>query len=88
LKEGLVRKINLDKEWALGQICHRKRPSYFLLTLDRAEIAHYFYHWRYNLRDQVKTALRHIKWLSEDKKQYVLNLPTDLQYRCNARLRR
>jgi len=81
LEEGVVRKINLDKEWALGQFCHRKGLQSRHLTLDRAEIAHYFYHWRYHLREQVTSSLRHIHWLSQDKKEYVENLPSDLQYK-------
>lgn len=54
-------------------------PLMRLLIQGRAEIAHYFYHWRYNLREQVKTALRHINYLSQEKKNYIRNLPSDLQ---------
>jgi len=83
IEEGDIIKINLDREWALGQFCHRLVLLIIVLTLERAEIAHYFYHWRFNLREQVKTALRHIKYASPEKKAYIENLPTDLQYKYN-----
>jgi hypothetical protein len=70
LEDGTVIKVHLNKQWALGKFCHA-----------RAEIAHYFYHWRYNLRDDVKTALRHIHYLNDAKKEFIATLPRDEQDR-------
>jgi len=82
VKDGIITKVNLDREWALGKFCHgicRRKSSW--LTSDRAEIAHYFYHWRYHLREQVKTALRQINYLNQEKKNYIRGLPSNLQNR-------
>jgi hypothetical protein len=48
---------------------------------DRSEIAHYFYHWRWNLREQVKTALGYIGYMNQEKKIYIRNLPSDRQHK-------
>ena len=79
IKQGIITKVNLDREWALGQFCHRKSLLGMLLTKGRAEIAHYFYHWRYHLREQVSFALSGIGYLNEDKKNYIRDLPSDIQ---------
>lgn len=33
IEEGIITKINLDREWALGQFCHRNIFHTHLLTL-------------------------------------------------------
>jgi hypothetical protein len=80
LEDGLVYRINLGREWALGQTCHGLSTYVVILILDRAEVAHYFYHWRFNLREEVKTALEEINYFSPEKIEYIKNLPSELQY--------
>lgn len=63
-----ITKIHLDREWALGVFCHH-----------RAEIAHYFYHWRYHLREQVKLALTAVGRFSVAFKENVQGLSTEMQ---------
>jgi hypothetical protein len=50
-------------------------------NVDRCEIAHYFYHWRWHLREQVKTALGYIGYMNQEKKIYIRNLPSDRQHK-------
>jgi hypothetical protein len=57
-----------------------------MLMSDRAEIAHYFYHWRWNLREQVKTALGYIGYMSQEKKIQIRNLTPDLRIKYLAML--
>lgn len=65
----------MDREWALGVYCHGIPLSdSSVLIRDRAETAHYFYHWRWHLREQVKTALRYIHCWGHEKKNYIRNL--------------
>lgn len=52
-----------------------------LIYLDRTEIAHYFYHWRWNLREQVKTALGYIGYMNQEKKIYIRNLPSERRHK-------
>jgi hypothetical protein len=70
MEEQNIKKIPLDREWALGVFCH-----------DRVEIAHYFYHWRYHLREQVKLALTAVGRFSVAFKENVQGLSTEMQNR-------
>jgi hypothetical protein len=46
---------------------------------DRAEIAHYFYHWRYHLREQVKNALTEIGRYNQNYKDHIRRLSAEMQ---------
>jgi hypothetical protein len=81
LGEEVVLRVNLNREWAMGSGCYGMISPQFILIQARAKVAHYFYHWRYHLREQVRTALRQIGWSGESKKDYIANLPRESQNR-------
>jgi hypothetical protein len=81
IKHNLVTKADIRGPWALGGFCHSMSPWKCVLIPDRAEIAHYFYHWRWNLREQVKTALGYIGYMNQEKKIQIRNLAPELRHK-------